>query len=311
MTTEGRATIVVLTHNRRVQLLNTLAALEKLPGNWPIIVMDNGSRDGTAAAVSLRFPSVMLIRARRNLGAAGRNIAAAYVHTPYIAFCDDDTQWDPGSLQRAVDVMDDGPAIAVLNACVHVGPMRLMDPTCQAMAKSPLARGQLPGPRLLGFMAGACVMRTRAFYDAGGYWPPLFIGGEEELMALDLAERGWSMVYMEDVVTRHFPSKLRDSPLRHRLLVRNAIWVAWMRRPAKAAWRETWRQLARAKARRTLFLSTIDALTGLPRALRSRRVVSPQVEAMRRLLDQTPKEAVAAPAVSGVPRHSNHSWPRA
>src|SRR5690606_26871703 len=139
MTTEGRATIVVLTHNRRVQLLNTLAALEKLPGQWPIIVVDNGSRDGTAAAVSMRFPGAMLIRARRNLGAAGRNIAAAYVHTPYIAFCDDDTQWEAGALERAVDVMDGSPGVAVLNACVRVGPTGVTDPTCQAMACSPLS----------------------------------------------------------------------------------------------------------------------------------------------------------------------------
>lgn len=294
MTTEGRATIVVLTHNRRVQLLNTLAALEKLPGQWPIIVVDNGSRDGTAAAVSMRFPGAMLIRARRNLGAAGRNIAAAYVHTPYIAFCDDDTQWEVGALERAVDVMDGSPGVAVLNACVRVGPTGVTDPTCVAMASSPLSRGRLPGPRLLGFMAGACIMRTRAFYDVGGYWPPLFIGGEEELMALDLAERGWNMVYMEDIITRHFPSKMRDSSLRHRMLVRNAIWVAWMRRPVAAAWRETWRQLARARARHTLIRSMLDTLSGLPRVLRCRRVVSPPVEAMRRLLESSANQAADA-----------------
>src|SRR3546814_1487528 len=92
MTTEGRATIIVISHNRRVQLLSTLKSLQQLPGNWPIIVIDNGSTDGTAAVVASHFPSIMLIRAQRNLGAAARNIGVAYAHTPYIAFSDDDTR---------------------------------------------------------------------------------------------------------------------------------------------------------------------------------------------------------------------------
>ncbi len=230
---------MVLTHNRRVQLLQTLRALSRLPDGWPVIGVDNGAADGTAGAVAREFPNVLLIRSRRNIGAAARNIGVAYVHTPYVAFCDDDTQWEPGALERAGQILDAHPQIAVLNGCVKVGDAGRIDPACISMARSPLDRENLPGPQLLGFMAGACVVRTRAFYEAGGYWPPLFIGGEEELLALDLADRGWRMVYVEDVVTRHFPSRIRNNPLRERLLLRNAIWVAWLRLPFRQAWRET------------------------------------------------------------------------
>src|SRR3546814_3333013 len=100
MAAEGRVTIIMPTRNRRGQLMNTLAALHKLPGRWPIIVIDNDSTDDTATAVASRFPSVMLIRAKCNLGAAACNIGAAYAHTPYVAFCGDGTQWEPGALQR-------------------------------------------------------------------------------------------------------------------------------------------------------------------------------------------------------------------
>ncbi|MFW7340976.1 glycosyltransferase [Pollutimonas sp. H1-120] len=285
MTVEGRATIVVLSYNRRVQLLSTLESLQKLPGNWPIIVVDNGSTDGTAAAVARRFPAIMLIRAQRNLGAAARNIGVAYAHTPYIAFSDDDTQWEPDALERAVDLLDRAPDVGVLSACIHVGPTRRLDPSCQTMAQSPLARDSLPGPQLLGFMAGACVMRTRAFYEVGGYWPPLFIGGEESLMALDMVEHGWRIVYAADVITRHFPSSVRDTTLRERLLIRNAIWVAWMRRPVRAAWRETLLRIRQAHSRRILWPILWQALVGMPRALRRRKVISPAVEKMQLLLD--------------------------
>jgi GT2 family glycosyltransferase len=291
MRTEGRATIVVLTHNRRVQLLGTLESLLRLPGRWPVIVVDNGSTDETASAVQSRFPAVLLIRVRRNVGAAGRNIAVAYAHTPYVAFCDDDTQWQPGALDRAVQLLDAAPNVGVLNACVQVGAMRRPDPTCVSMAHSPLARDELPGPQLLGFMAGACVMRTRAFHEVGGYWPPFFIGGEEELMALDMVERGWRIIYADDVVTRHFPSRLRDSRERQRLLIRNAIWVAWMRRPLGTAWRETFRQLGMAVDRKVLFATLLETTFGLPRALMRRKVISPAVEQMRMVLDLAAAQA--------------------
>src|SRR3546814_6010343 len=76
----------------------------------------------------------------------------------------------------------------------------LPDPLAISMMHSPLADDYLHGPQLLDFMADACVMRTRTFYDVGGYWPPLFAGGEDRLMALDLADRGWRIIYARDVV---------------------------------------------------------------------------------------------------------------
>lgn len=282
---EARTTILVLTSNHCAELLDTLGLICKLPERWPIIVVDNGSSDGTAAAVALHFPDVLLICAGHNLGAAARNIGVAYVHTPYIAFCDDDTHWEPGALNRAVHLLDAAPDVAVLSACVKVGAQRETDPVCVSMGHSPLAREHLPGPQLLGFMASACVMRTRAFYDVGGYWPPFFLGGEEVLMAMDLAERGWRMVYADDVVIRHFPASRLDSRQMQHRLIRNAIWVAWMRRPLRAAWRETYFQLAQARQTDMFGWLMLQVLWGLPRALRQRRVISPAIEAMRDLLD--------------------------
>lgn len=286
----------MLTHNRCARLLQTLRVLTRLPDGWPTIVIDNGSTDGTAEAVTREFPSLLLIRSRRNIGAAARNIAVAYVHTPYVAFCDDDTQWQPGSLERAANVLDCHPRIGVLNACVLVGESGRLDPTCAMMAASPLERENLPGPQLLGFMAGACVVRTRAFYEAGGYWPPFFIGGEEDLLALDFAERGWRMVYMEDVVTRHFPSSMRDGRLRARLLLRNAIWVAWLRLPPAQAWRETLIKLQAASRGNILRTVVLLTLPGMWRVLRERRVVTPRVAAMRALLAAQNAATGATPA---------------
>lgn len=281
-----RVSIIVLSHNRRAQLLATLECLARLPGGWPIIVVDNASTDETASAVAALFPSLVLIRARRDLGAAGRNLGVAFARTPYVAFCNDDVRWEPGALEQATRILDSAPTVGVLSAHVQVGATRRPEPACLAMAQSPLEQGDLPGPRLLGFMGGACVMRTQAFHDVGGYWPPLFIGGEEALLALDLAERGWGIIYAEDVVSRQFPSSTRDAATPTSLFIRNAIWTAWMRRPLGPAWRQTMAQLVKARAQ-GLFLQTLGSVSvGMPRVLAHRRVVSRGVEAMQRKLEQ-------------------------
>lgn len=286
-----RGTIVIITHNRSVQLLRTLRALSRLGEGWPIIVVDNGSTDETAKVVAREFPKLLLIRSRRNLGAAARNIAVAFVHTPYVAFCDDDTQWQPKSLTRAADVLDGDSRIGIVSAQVLIGETARVDPACVQMANSQLDRDGLPGPQLLDFMAGACVARTRAFYDAGGYWPPLFFGGEA-LLALDLAVRGWRLVYIEDVVVRHFPRRLRHGRLRERLRLRNGIWVAWLRLPATQAWQETAALLRRAHERRLLPMVLVPTLAGMLQVLKERHVITPRVAAMRaRLFSQSVTEA--------------------
>jgi GT2 family glycosyltransferase len=266
-------TVVVLTFNRRLEVLRTLGSLRHLAGRPAIVVVDNGSTDRTTDAIRHNFPDACLVSLPHNAGAAGRNIGASYVRTPYVAFSDDDTRWEYNALTRAADILDQYPALAVVSAHVLVGAEGREDPACEPMRHSPLDADGLPGSRILGFMAGACVFRLSAFRAAGGYLPRLFIGGEEALLSLDLAVLGWRMAYCPEVVTHHHPSPVRDSRSRRRLLARNAIWTAWMRLPFIDALRETRRALA-AMVRQRQFLSGCrEAFAGMSMVMAERRVV--------------------------------------
>ncbi|SSW67112.1 hypothetical protein AVE30378_02455 [Achromobacter veterisilvae] len=257
-----RASIVVLTHNRRGEVLRTLRRLAALPGDHPILVVDNGCTDDTALRVQREFPGVLLIRAGANLGAAGRNLGVQRVVSPYVAFCDDDTWWVPGALERAADILDAHPDIAVLNARISVGGDERADPACEAMARSPLPFIAGVGPELMGFMAGACIMRVDAFLRAGGYWKPFFIGGEEALLALDIVAQGGRIAYAPELRLHHWPSLARDRSLRSRMLARNALWTAWLRLPAWMAIGHSLSTLRRVPGCRARVRACRDALAG-------------------------------------------------
>jgi GT2 family glycosyltransferase len=208
---DPRVAVVVITYNRRDEVLRSLAHLTALPEQPRIALVDNGSADGTAAAVTQRYPQVEVLDAGGNLGASGRTLGVRHVEAPYVALCDDDTWWEPGSLRRAADLFDRHPRLATLTACVLVGPENRKDPACTEMEQSPLPRElEMPGAPLLGFLAGASVVRRTAFLEAGGFEPRFFIGGEEELLAVDLASRGWWLCYVPELVVHHYPSQQRD-----------------------------------------------------------------------------------------------------
>jgi GT2 family glycosyltransferase len=272
-TLRDKLTVVILAHNRAAELRRTLIHMLELPGQPQLIVVDNASRDSTAAMIEHDFPTVTFIRLKQNIGAAARNVGVQQVRTPYVAFCDDDTWWAQGALATAAALLDAYPKVAVLSARVLVGAERKEDPVCASMLDSPLPARNLPGPALLGFLAGACVMRRQAFIDAGGYEPNFFIGGEEALLTLDLVVNGWSVVYAPQLTVHHYPSAARDASLREHLLIRNALWVAWMRLPFMSALQETKRVFRQPYRWKVLGTAFLGALRGLPWVLGKRKVI--------------------------------------
>jgi GT2 family glycosyltransferase len=286
MPASPRVSVVVITRDRAGEALRAVSELRALPEEPPVVVVDNGSTDGTVPLLASLSPGVQVLEAGCNLGSAGRNLGAGHTHTPYIAFSDDDSWWAPGALDRAADLLDHHPAVGLLMARVLVGAEKREDPICACLAASPLPRREgLPWPTLLGFMACGTVVRREAFSEVGGFELRLGVGGEEELLAIDLASRGWQIVYVADVVAHHHPSSQRNPGRRSAQLVRNALWVAWLRRPARSALAATWR-LGRAAIRdRDGRAGLRAALAGIPWVASRRRVVPAELEGLLQLLD--------------------------
>jgi GT2 family glycosyltransferase len=276
-----RITTVVISLNRRDDLLKSLPR-----HHGPVILVDNGSTDGTVEAVRGSYPKVEVIELPSNIGAAARNIGVERASTPYVVFADDDSWWAAGARDRLVALFDTHPRLVLVAARILVGPQNRLDPASAEMAASPLPwRPDQPGRPVLGFVACGAAVRREAFLEVGGFDPVVFFPGEEERVALDLAASGWDLAYVPEVVAHHHPSAVRStSSARERLILRNGILTAVMRRPWRVVARRCWASASAGAVGRSAVAATVPRL---PAALRSRKRLPRELEDRLAILSNT------------------------
>jgi len=104
--------VVVLSWNTRELLGACLSALARDTAREPreILVVDNGSRDGSAEMVARDFPTVRLLHnAENRLYAEGNNQGARAATGRYLCLLNSDTEVRPGALDRLVEFLETHP----------------------------------------------------------------------------------------------------------------------------------------------------------------------------------------------------------
>ena len=101
----GLVSVIVVNWNRRELLRQCLLSLlGQRNATLEIIVVDNGSSDGSVEMVSLEFPAVIVIRNSQNRGfCAANNQGIARASGEFVALLNNDAEADPlwaHSLQR-------------------------------------------------------------------------------------------------------------------------------------------------------------------------------------------------------------------
>lgn len=278
-----RVSVVLLTFNCESRIDPILDRLLSLGA--PLIAVDNGSADNTVERLQHRGIEVTALP--HNIGAAARNVGVEKATTPYVAMCDDDGWFVREGLQTAADLLDRQPLLAVVNARILVCPDERLDPISAEMAGSPLPDPDpdLPGTPLLGFMAGAVIVRRDAYLDVGGYDPRFFIGGEEETLCFRLARAGWRLRYVPEILVYHQPSLANFTALRPYGL-RNTLWNCWLHRPWRSALRWTIFTLADRPKNTDWLMGIGMALKGMPWVLRERSPMPAELDDQLRLLDR-------------------------
>lgn len=101
-----RVSVVVVTHNRRDSLSRLLKTLGTADDRQ-VIVVDNGSSDGTAADVEVDFPGVRFIRLPKNFGLTkALNIGLRAAEGTYVLLLHDDAEIDGTNVNRLADYLE-------------------------------------------------------------------------------------------------------------------------------------------------------------------------------------------------------------
>lgn len=111
MTTPSpQVSVVAPTFNRHEVLPRALdAVLAQSFSDWELIVVDDGSTDGTAEMVERDYPSVRLLRQENRGVSAARNAGIAQARGEWVAFIDSDDAWLPEKLERQMKALEAEP----------------------------------------------------------------------------------------------------------------------------------------------------------------------------------------------------------
>lgn len=278
-----------------------------------VIVVDDGSSDGSAAYLEEYYPWVRLLPLERNSGlAAACNAGAQIAGGDLLVMLNNDTEAEPGWLAALVQAALDHPeAGAVAGKMLLFDRRDTLHNTGDLMGCDGIPRnrgvwqrdtGQYDdSPEVFGGCGGGVAYRRAAWEAASGFDERLFMYLEDVDLAWRLRLLGWQAVYTPDACLYHHLSATGGGALASYYTGRNTIWVIAKDMPgplirrhlgsiigaqAHVAWNalRAWRgEAARARLR-----GQLAGLAGLPEVLRWREPIQASrvvpVEALDRLL---------------------------
>ena len=116
-TSGPRLSVILVSYNTRQMTIDCLGTLlQELGGNSAeVLLVDNASIDGTAAAVREAFPRVTVIESATNLGfGGGNNLAMQQAKGQYLLLINTDAFPRPGAIDALVDYLEKHPDVALV-----------------------------------------------------------------------------------------------------------------------------------------------------------------------------------------------------
>lgn len=317
------ATVVIPNWNGLRWLDGVLGSLEaQTLAPAEILIVDNGSSDGSREHLAERWPAMRVLALDRNHGfavAANRGIAES--STPYVALVNTDIELAPDWLDGAVRALDAHPEAASIatkmvdledpGRLYDTGDVLRRDGACEQRGRFRRDEGRWDEPgEVWAACAGAALYRRAAVDAAGGFDERLFSYLEDVDLGLRLRLDGWTCRY-EPVVARH-ASEGSSGALRRPVegwVERNTLLLVAKHFPARwlpfVAYRQAgWAWHALRDGSLGAHLSgAAAALPVLPAMLRERRVL--RERARIGIAEAIPARPLRGPRAGGHPRSTH------
>ena len=210
-------TIVTLNWNQAEETLQCLssATLLQYP-NYRVLVVDNGSSDGSDRRIQKECPWVTLIRNDKNLGfAEGCNVGirkALEAQTPYLLFLNNDAKMDSHCLTYLVEGIEKDSKRGIVGAINYLPEMPDVPWTCGhrfiwwrgALKRILPPQGLSSSVFEIQSVSGSCFLVRRELFEAIGLFDPrFFIYYEETDFCLRAAKAGFKVLVHRDARVWH------------------------------------------------------------------------------------------------------------
>lgn len=230
----SRVAAIVVSWNTRDELLRALASLRRDDPALEIVVVDNASSDGSAAAVRAAYPDVTLIENAENVGfGRAANQALNKTTAPYVLLLNSDAELTAGALAAMARVLETRPEVAIVGPRTRFAdgsiqlswgsrPGLLSEWSQRRLVKALEARepGALNHAEALAsrehepdwLSASTWLARREALLAAGLFDEGFFLYWEDVDLCLRLRAAGWRLVFTPsaEVVHRQGASKERS-----------------------------------------------------------------------------------------------------
>ena len=197
-----RTTVISVTYNSAAVLP---AMLETVAGTAALVVVDNGSGDGSAGIAAAH--GATLVRLDRNEGfGRGCNAGARAASTEFLFFVNPDVRHSPGciaALEAAADEVKDqvaaNPLVLRADGRPDFKTRSILVPGSRSRRRD-VPRTRSPMQVLTGC---ALFCRRDAFETVGGFDPAVFLYHEDHDLAIRLARTGGTLWHVPEAVVRH------------------------------------------------------------------------------------------------------------
>jgi len=233
--------VIIVNWNRRDLLRASLLSLRaQTLREHEVIVVDNGSTDGSPAMVLEEFPEAVLIRNTGNRGfCAGNNQGVRQARGRYVALLNNDAEASPQWLEQLVGGATSAPGVGMCASKIllfeardvidKVGHVIYPDGQNRGRGCGEIDRGQYEQIEEVLMPDGcAALYDRRVFQAAGEFDEDFFAYGDDADLGLRIRLAGWRCLYMPGAVVYHHHSSTlgRFSEQRLVLVERNRAWLA-------------------------------------------------------------------------------------